>query len=180
MLHIFRILRSFFRIILSRSFVRMISNRYFCPVRRSDCMLKASWRCFFILFLSLSGVATASYAQSGASGANENKGSPGSTSAQPAAVTSFEQTTEVNITDHSIFSRALQGGLVVFSCLLLLIAFSIMTWAVVVGKFVFLHKINKTNDAFIKSFWDSRSLNDLPPRHRAVPCAPSSSAPPRP
>lgn len=135
-------------------------------------MLKASWRCFFILFLSLSGVATASYAQSGASGANENKGSPGSTSAQPAAVTSFEQTTEVNITDHSIFSRALQGGLVVFSCLLLLIAFSIMTWAVVVGKFVFLHKINKTNDAFIKSFWDSRSLNDLNSKLADYPYSP--------
>ncbi len=132
-------------------------------------MLKASWRCFFILFLSLSGFASASYAQSGA---NDNKGTAGPTSAQPAAVTSFEQSTEVNIADHSIFSRALQGGFVVFSCLMLLIAFSVVTWAVVVGKFVFLQKIHRTNDAFIKSFWDSRSLNDLNSKLADYPYSP--------
>jgi biopolymer transport protein TolQ len=132
-------------------------------------MLKASWRCFFILILSLSAFASVSVAQSGAS---ENKGTAGTTSEQPASVAALEQATEVNYAEHSIFSRALQGGLVVFTCLLLLIGFSVVTWAVVVGKFVFLHKIQKTNDAFIKSFWDSRSLNDLNSKLADYPYSP--------
>jgi len=132
-------------------------------------MLMASWRCFFILSLFFSGATGAVYAQGGAS---ENKGTAGSSPTQPATVMAVEQASEVNIADHSIFSRALQGGMVVFTCLLLLITFSVVTWAVVVGKFVFLQKIEKTNDAFIKSFWDSRSLNDLNSKLADYPYSP--------
>ncbi len=78
-----------------------------------------------------------------------------------AASTAVEAIQESNIGHQSIFGRALQGGLVVFTCLLVLMGLSIITWAVVIAKFIYLAKLTKTSDAFIKSFWDSRSLNDL-------------------
>lgn len=121
-------------------------------------MHPALWRrvlCFILIFVSLN--ALPALAQTSSPGA----ATPGATVAQPAAVMPMESATEVDIGGPSIFANALQGGLVVFTCLMLLILFSILTWAVVIGKFVFLQKVQKASDAFIKSFWDSRSLNDL-------------------
>lgn len=61
----------------------------------------------------------------------------------------------------SIFSRAWHAGPVVFSVLIILVAFSILSWAILVWKMVVLRKNAQTSEVFIKSFWDSRSLNDL-------------------
>lgn len=80
---------------------------------------------------------------------------------------------EAEIASHSVFSRALQGGWIVFGCLLILVLLSIMSWAVVVSKWIYLHRMNRTNDAFIKSFWDSRSLNDLNSRLGEYPYSPA-------
>lgn len=121
-------------------------------------MHPALWRrvlCFILIFVGLN--ALPALAQT----ASSNAATPGATASQPAAVMPMESATEVDISGPSIFANALQGGLVVFTCLMLLILFSILTWAVVIGKFVFLHKVQKASDAFVKSFWDSRSLNDL-------------------
>src|SRR5690606_38849784 len=80
---------------------------------------------------------------------------------------------ESEIASHSVFTRALKGGWIVFSCLLILVFLSIMSWAVVVAKWIYLQRMNKTNDAFIKSFWDSRSLNDLNSRLGEYPYSPA-------
>lgn len=61
----------------------------------------------------------------------------------------------------SIFSRAWHAGPVVFSVLVILVAFSILSWAILVWKWIVLRKNIKSSEVFIKSFWDSRSLNDL-------------------
>lgn len=61
----------------------------------------------------------------------------------------------------SIFTRAWHAGPVVFSVLVILVIFSILSWAILVWKMVVLRKNAKSSDVFIKSFWDSRSLNDL-------------------
>ncbi len=60
-----------------------------------------------------------------------------------------------------VIARAWQSGFVVFSTLLLLIASSIACWVIIVTKWKDLQKISLCNDAFVKSFWESRSLNDL-------------------
>lgn len=125
-------------------------------------MRSALWRRYLVLILLFVGsVAGTAWSQSGGSSSGTSKAPAGSSAKQPAEVTPLETATEVDISEQGIFGRAMQGGLVVFTCLLLLIGFSIMTWAVVVGKIVFLLNIQKSSDAFIKSFWDSRSLNDL-------------------
>ncbi len=79
---------------------------------------------------------------------------------------------EFDMSSQSIFSRALQGGLIVFACLSILVAMSVLTWAVVISKYVYLMRVQKTSDAFIKSFWDSRSLNDLNGRLGEYPYSP--------
>ncbi len=98
---------------------------------------------------------------------------PANAGAAPAAdVATMQPATEADIEGPNIFSRALQGGPVVFSCLLLLVTLSILCWAIVVAKSLYLAKIQKTSDAFIKSFWDSRSLNDLNGRLAEYPYSP--------
>lgn len=78
-----------------------------------------------------------------------------------------------DIGSSSIFTQALQSGFIVFSVLLLLILFSVLSWAVFVAKIVSLRKLSDTNDDFIKSFWDSRSLNDLNGRLSEHPASPA-------
>jgi len=73
---------------------------------------------------------------------------------------------------HNIFSRAISGGVVVFLVLLILIGMSITTWAALAAKWWNLRALVKTNDGFIKSFWDSRSLNDLNSRLQEYPYSP--------
>lgn len=60
-----------------------------------------------------------------------------------------------------VFARAWQAGFVVFLTLLALIGSSVACWVIIVTKWKDLGKITLANDAFIKSFWESRSLNDL-------------------
>jgi biopolymer transport protein TolQ len=98
-------------------------------------------------------------------------------SAAPAAagaseVQTLEPAQEVDLGSTSIFSRALQGGWIVFTCLLTLMIMSVVTWAIVVGKYVYTVRLGRTSDAFVKSFWDSRSLNDLNGRLGEYPYSP--------
>lgn len=124
-------------------------------------MRNAVWRRCLVLILLFVGLAAGTaLSQSGGSSSGDSK-TAGSSAKQPAEVTAMETAAEVDISEQGIFGRAMQGGFVVFTCLLMLIGFSIVTWAVVIGKIVFLLNIQKSSDAFIKSFWDSRSLNDL-------------------
>lgn len=75
--------------------------------------------------------------------------------------------------NHSIFSRALQGGPVVFMVLLSLIGLSIVTWGALVAKWWHFRKVTSASDAFVKSFWDSKSLNELNSRLQEYPYSPA-------
>ena len=71
-----------------------------------------------------------------------------------------------------IFSRAWRGGFVVFSVLLTLMTMSIVTWAILVAKWTALGRVERTTTGFVKSFWDSRSLNELNGRLADFPYSP--------
>jgi len=90
----------------------------------------------------------------------------------PSGAVAASATTEVNLTGPGIVTRAMQGGWVVLLCLLILISMSILTWAVIVAKYIYLLRIGKTGEQFVKSFWDSRSLNDLNGRLADHPYSP--------
>jgi biopolymer transport protein TolQ len=110
------------------------------------------------------------WAQAGATG-TASAASGATVAASAGAVA--EATAEVDIGAPSIFARSLQGGPIVFSCLLILVSLSILSWAVVIAKFFYMARIQKTGDAFVKSFWDSRSLNDLNSRLAEYPYSPA-------
>jgi biopolymer transport protein TolQ len=77
------------------------------------------------------------------------------------AIGSIEAKEESELVANSIFIRAWQGGFIVFMVLFILVVSSMASWAIVVGKYIYLKKLGEENDKFIKSFWESRSLNDL-------------------
>jgi biopolymer transport protein TolQ len=94
------------------------------------------------------------------------------TTAEPSAQQGEQVVYEADAGGQSIFARAWQGGLVVFSVLMILILLSILTWAVGITKMLHLSKVDRTGKTFIKSFWDSRSLNDLNGRLSEYPYSP--------
>lgn len=72
-----------------------------------------------------------------------------------------------------VLSRAWQAGFVVFMTLLILVSSSVFGWVIIVGKWLELRKIGGSTESFIKSFWDSRSLNDLNSRLGEYPYSPT-------
>jgi len=66
----------------------------------------------------------------------------------------------------------LQAGPMVRLVLLLLLFFSIASWAIIFNKFRFIRKANKESDLFLDLFWNSRSLAEAlaqSKRHRYSP-----------
>lgn len=94
----------------------------------------------------------------------------------PTAGTTTESATAIqteDISSPSVFGRAWHAGFVVFMTLLILILSSIGCWVIIVTKWLEIRKIGGSTDAFIKSFWDSRSLNDLNSRLGEYPYSPA-------
>ncbi|MBP6217871.1 MAG: MotA/TolQ/ExbB proton channel family protein [Oligoflexales bacterium] len=61
----------------------------------------------------------------------------------------------------SVVQRSLSAGPVVFSVLMLLLGLSVLTWAVIIAKWIYLRRMEKNSQIFLRSFWESRSLNEL-------------------
>lgn len=101
-----------------------------------------------------------------------NETSTSSKASAPVAESSTEVKTE-DAGSSGVFSRAWHAGFVVFMTLLLLLASSVFCWAIIGTKWLELRKIGGSTDAFIKSFWDSRSLNDLNSRLAEYPYSPT-------
>lgn len=72
-----------------------------------------------------------------------------------------------------VISRAMSGGFVVLLVLMILVSTSVVTWAIVVNKWRFLRKYDRLSGDFVKTFWDSRSLNDLNSRLGEYPDSPA-------
>jgi biopolymer transport protein TolQ len=69
-------------------------------------------------------------------------------------------------TDFSLMSLFIRADIIVKSVIIILIACSIYSWAVIIDKFRLFKKINKSSDDFEEKFWDSKSAetfyNSLP------------------
>ena len=69
-------------------------------------------------------------------------------------------------TDFSIVQLFLRADIIVKSVIIILIAASIYSWAIIFDKYKLFKKINKTSDEFEEKFWKSRSaetfFNNLP------------------
>ncbi len=126
-------------------------------------------RRFFIIFLVITGSYWSSALQASdakinapvAVTAEQEKPEASKAAAQTSAMDSASAPRSENVSEAGIFSRAWDAGLIAFMTLLLLIGSSIGCWVIIVTKWKDLEKISTANDAFIKAFWESRSLNDL-------------------
>ena len=81
--------------------------------------------------------------------------------------------TEIDVSSPSIFERAWDSGFVIFSVLFILIAFSVLSWAIFITKYLYLKRLNMTNQKFVKKFWDSKSLNELNSKLSDYPASPA-------
>ncbi len=68
--------------------------------------------------------------------------------------------------DFSLMNLFIRADIIVKSVIILLIACSVYSWAVIIEKFRMFKKINKTSDEFETKFWNSKSAetfyNNLP------------------
>ena len=69
-------------------------------------------------------------------------------------------------TDFSILKLFLRADIIVKSVIIILIAFSIYSWAIIFDKYKLFKKINKSSEEFEEKFWKSKSaetfFNNLP------------------
>ena len=69
-------------------------------------------------------------------------------------------------TDFSLMSLFLRADIIVKSVIIILIACSVYSWAVIIEKFRLFKKINKSSEEFEERFWNSKSAetfyNSLP------------------
>jgi len=63
--------------------------------------------------------------------------------------------------DMNVWSLALRSGGVVFFVLLLLVAFSLSSWAVIIWKFFDLRRAKRRSDEFHEAFWRAKRLDHL-------------------
>jgi biopolymer transport protein TolQ len=68
----------------------------------------------------------------------------------------------------SLFDMVLNAGIVVQLVLLLLFLFSVISWAIILMKYVNLRKINKQNDAFLNVYMKSTKLSEIHPESRKM------------
>src|SRR5262245_53306361 len=109
-----------------------------------------TWRVFLAIFLFLATAAPlGSHLRA--------EGEPAAQAADPA----IGHVQESDLGGESVLGRAMRGGPIVFFVLMVLIALSVATWGIVVAKWIYLKRLDEVSAKFIKSFWDSRSLNDL-------------------
>ena len=68
--------------------------------------------------------------------------------------------------DFSIFKLFVRADIIVKSVIIILIAASIFSWAIIIEKIRLFHKINKSSEEFEEKFWNSKSAesfyNNLP------------------
>ena len=71
--------------------------------------------------------------------------------------------------DFSLWSLFIRADIIVKSVIILLIAASIYTWAIIIEKFKLFKKINITTQEFEEKFWKARSAETVSYTHLTLP-----------
>tara|TARA_B100001964_G_C14154976_1_gene563850 strand:- start:212 stop:1108 length:897 start_codon:yes stop_codon:yes gene_type:complete len=84
-----------------------------------------------------------------------------------------EETAVVEVQERSLLSGIFSSGFTVSLVLLILLVFSVGTWAIIGTKLMYLKRTKLHHEEFLEDFWNSKSLNDF---HSAVGSKPYSPA----
>ena len=60
----------------------------------------------------------------------------------------------------SIFEMMMNAGIVVKFVMLLLLFFSVMSWAIVLMKWIMFRRSKLASAEFLDAFWESKTFND--------------------
>ncbi len=85
-----------------------------------------------------------------------------------------EPSQSVDLSVSGILKSAFGGDPIVAGVLLILVAMSITTWALVFTKWSYLKKVTSNHETFINAFWKNRTLKDLEDFHRRLKEFPST------
>ena len=75
----------------------------------------------------------------------------------------------------SILEMMTKAGLVVKLVMVLLLLFSVISWAIILTKWYMFRRARKASAAFLDSFWDSATLNDAYDVAREFPLSPEAT-----
>lgn len=67
----------------------------------------------------------------------------------------------VNVTDMGLWETMTHSGPISFAALLLLIAFSISSWAIIIHKLLFLTRAARESERFLTAFWEAKRLDQM-------------------
>ena len=79
---------------------------------------------------------------------------------------------EFSVEQHSVFSAVFGSGVVVQSVLLLLIALSVLSWAIAIAKFLQFRRARNDSEAFTSIFWETRNLARVDDSSRRLGASP--------
>lgn len=86
----------------------------------------------------------------------------------------FAQDTATAVPSFSVLDLIFQSGPVVFSVLLLLLGFSVLSWAIIWTKWKMLGKTHLVSDEFLDVFWSGRSLDYVYTESKKFEAAPAA------
>lgn len=66
-----------------------------------------------------------------------------------------------NVTDLSLWETMTHSGPIGAASMLLLILFSVTSWAIIVHKFFFLRKASRESERFLNAFWEAKRLDQM-------------------
>ncbi len=75
----------------------------------------------------------------------------------------------------SIFSMIANAGFLVKLVMLTLLIFSVVSWSIVIMKFIMFRKARNASLDFLDSFWDSKTLNEAYESAREFPMSPEAT-----
>ncbi|MEQ9499488.1 MAG: protein TolQ [Deltaproteobacteria bacterium] len=64
-------------------------------------------------------------------------------------------------TDISLWETVTHSGPISFAALVLLIVFSVLSWAIIVHKWWFLRRASRESERFLTAFWDAKRLDQM-------------------
>lgn len=76
------------------------------------------------------------------------------------------------LASHGIWDLIAQSGFIAKLVLLSLVGASVLCWAVIVSKARFLQRVRRENDAFLNTFWNGKSIDEIVTKSEKYTVAP--------
>lgn len=66
-----------------------------------------------------------------------------------------------NVTEISLWDTVTHSGPISFAALILLVIFSVVSWAIIAHKYFFLRRASRESEKFLAAFWEAKRLDQM-------------------